>query len=121
MLQNRIESFLLKIGVAPNLSGFRACAYAIDMIIRDPDVMGKITARLYPEVGKKMGKTAAQIERNIRHAAVSIFDHQDYEAIVDMLGGINPNTKKGKFTNSQFLGLCAVKIAAEYAKEKGHG
>lgn len=113
MLQQRIEKLLLKLGIAPNLDGFRACVYGIEMIVRDESVMQKITGRLYPEVAKKMGKTASMVERNIRHAIEQLFNNQEYGLIVDMLGGINPSMNKGKFTNSQFLSLCAYQIKLE--------
>lgn len=113
MLQQRIERFILKLGIAPNLNGFRACVYGIEMIVRDESVLKKITGRLYPEVAKNMGKTASMVERNIRSAIEQLFNNQGYDLVVDMLGGINPSLNKGKFTNSQFLSLCAYQIKLE--------
>ncbi len=108
-MEEKIIKLLLSLGIAPNLKGFRACVYAIELILKDPNVLDKITARLYPEVAKRLRTTAPSAERAIRHAVERMFEYQTYDQIVGTLG-LETNRQKGKYTNSEFLGLCALKL-----------
>ena len=110
MLERKIEKLLLQCGMAPHLNGFQGCVQAIKLIINEPEVMKKVTTRIYPEVAKAIGTTNSAAERSIRFAIYSIFDHCNYEDIIELLGGLQVRIKKGVFTNSEFLSLCAMKI-----------
>lgn len=108
-MEEKIIKLLLSLGMAPNLKGFRASVYAIELLLEDPDILDKITARLYLEVAKRMVTTASRVERAIRHSVEAMFDYQDTEAIIATLG-LPTNLHKGKYTNSEFLSLCALKL-----------
>lgn len=109
MQEKNIVKLLLSLGIPPSLKGFRASVYAVEMILEDPSVLDQVTKRLYPEVAKRMGSTANRVERAIRHAVEAMFDYQDTEEIVETLG-LPTNLRKGKYTNSEFLSLCALKL-----------
>lgn len=111
-MEEKIVNFLLSLGIAPHLKGFRACLYAIELIIKDSDVLDKITGRLYPEVAKRLDTTASRVEREIRHAIKKMFEYQTYDRIIGTLG-LKTNKKSGMYTNSEFLSLCAIKLRKE--------
>ncbi len=108
-MQDKIVKLLLSLGMAPCLKGFRASVYALEMILKDPRVLDQITKRLYPGVAERMGATASCVERSIRNAIERMFEYQEYDHIVGTLG-LETNMHKGKYTNSEFLGLCALKL-----------
>ncbi len=109
MVQEKIEKLLLSLGIPPSLKGFRASVCAIELILNDRSALDQITKRLYPEVAKRLGSTANRVERAIRHAVEVMFDHRDYKNITDTLG-LEVNVHTGKYTNSEFLSLCALKL-----------
>lgn len=108
-MEDKIVKLLLSLGVPPCLKGFRASVYAIEMILKDPSVLDQITKRLYPNIAKRLGSTASCVERQIRTAVDTMFDHHDYENIVGTLG-LDVNMRTGKYTNSEFLSLCTLKL-----------
>ena len=109
MQEKNIVKLLLSLGIPPSLKGFRARVYAVEMILKDPSALDQVTKRIYPEVAKRMGSTANRIERAIRHAVEVMFDYQDTEEIIATLG-LPTNLHKSKYTNSEFLSLCALKL-----------
>lgn len=108
-MEEKITKLLLSLVVPPCLKGFRAIACAVRLILEDPSVLDQITKRLYPEVARELDTTASRVERAIRHAIESMFEYQDTENIIAILG-LPTNLHKGKYVNSVFLGLCALKL-----------
>lgn len=107
--EEKIVNLLLELGIRPVLVGFREIVFALELVLKDWNALDRITKEIYPGVAKRMGKTASQVERGIRTAVTSMFDHQDCERIVQILGMV-PNMYKGKYTNTEFLALCAMKL-----------
>lgn len=108
-MEEKITKLLLSLGVSPCLKGFRAIACAVRLILEDPSVLDQITKRLYPEVARELDTTASRVERATRHAVDVMFDYQDHERIVDILG-LEVNVRSGRYKNSEFLSLCALKL-----------
>ena len=108
-MEEKIVKLLLSLGIPPNLKGFRASVYAIEIILKDPNALDLVTKRIYPEVAKRCGSTASRVERAIRHGVEMMFSHQDYERIVNILG-LEVNVRTGKYTNTEFLSLCAMRL-----------
>ena len=115
-MKERIMKLLLTLGISPCMKGFQAMVCAIEMIMADQDLLNQVSKRLYPEVAEQCNTTVHAAERNIRQAVISMFDHHDHEQIVDVLG-LEVNMHTGKYTNSEFLGLCALKLRMEDMKE----
>lgn len=111
-MEDRIVKLLLSLGIAPSLKGFRASVYAIELGLKEPNVLDRITKQLYPEVAKRLDTTASRVERTIRHAVERMFEYQTYEKIVSTLG-LETNSAKGKYTNSEFISLCVMKLRNE--------
>lgn len=108
-MEDKIVKLLLSLGMAPTSKGFRACVCAIELILEDPEVLDKITKRLYPEVAKRLKMACKSAEHSIRRAVERMFEYQEYDQIVGTLG-LETNRQKGKYTNSEFLSLCAMKL-----------
>lgn len=67
MQDKRIINFLLSSGFKPNLNGFRYLYEAIDMTIKNRNVLPPVTKVVYPTIGEKFNETAGRVERCIRH------------------------------------------------------
>jgi len=102
-----IKSYLLEIGIMPNLAGFRYLTRAIELYRDRRDYYREgITSRLYPDVARWFDTTPPRVERSIRHAIETAYDgglgYKHHAA--DFSSSVN--FKKGKCTNSAFIAIC---------------
>ena len=102
-----IKSYLLELGIMPNLAGFRYLTRAIELYRDRRDYYREgITSRLYPDVARWFDTTPPRVERSIRHAIETAYDGglgcKHHAA--DFSSSIN--FKKGKCTNSAFIAIC---------------
>lgn len=110
-IENRITLLLLKIGIPPHLTGYKALQKAIRIAYNDEKILyGKVTKELYPMISNELGSdvTAAQVERVIRHAIEITFKRRIpvmFENCVDPLSG--------KMTNSEFISRCTEFLRTE--------
>ena len=100
-LERDVTNMIHDIGVPAHIRGYQYLREAIQMSVKDMDMLGSITKTLYPEIAKKYETTPSRVERAIRHA-------------LDALFGYTINTGKGKPTNSEFIALIADKIRLAY-------
>ena len=107
--EDKIVKFLLVLGIKPTHVGFRATVYGLEMILKNWDVLDRITKEIYPDVGKRIGITSSQVERNIRYAIECLFQKQDRERVLRILE-LTPNGSGGRYTNTEFLMACAMKL-----------
>lgn len=75
-MKTDIENFLLKLGISPSTRGFAYMCHAIEIIVSEDMMNGKLTkiTHLYERVAKERGTTRACVERCIRHAVANIDD-----------------------------------------------
>ena len=66
----KIKSVMRKLGIPPDLKGYHYTEKAVIMLNDDFDAgnMPRGTTKIYNEIGKLFGKTAASVERCIRHS-----------------------------------------------------
>lgn len=100
-MRNAIQKMLLGMGVTPDLSGFNLLVEAIQIKATENNVK---TTSVYKRLATE-SDSYANIERKIRHA-ISRVD----KATVEKLFDASIPTKKERFTNEQFIALCALKI-----------
>ena len=103
---------LKQLGVPASIKGYRYLSDAIVHAIRDPEVFGAITKRLYPAIAANNGTTASRVERDIRHAIEHVFDTTDPEVLRHYFGN-TMSMRTGKLTNSQFMAGVAEYIRME--------
>lgn len=105
-----VYQLLIQLGIPSSLCGFHYLKCAVLMAYEQPAVMRKVTARLYPEIGKRFQTTGTRVERGMRHAIEVAWRRGDYE-IQNIVFASSFSAEKGKPTNSEFI--CAV---VEYLK-----
>lgn len=100
--EKRVSEKLRSMGMPASLIGFGYTKTAMMLIAEDEGYLHNITKRLYPTIADKYNTTSTRAERAIRHAIEKTYLDGDIEEITEMLGVAN--YRKGKPTNSEFLG-----------------
>lgn len=65
-MQRMIYELLGGLGMTCNCKGFYYLAYALELVVDNPDRLLLITKWLYPDVARRFKTTPACVERNIR-------------------------------------------------------
>ena len=97
-----ITEVLNNLGMPTNLLGYRYLRFAIQVAVKDPEVLRSITKTLYPAVAREFGTTPSNVERSIRHAIEVAWDRGDIDKLESCFGySIDPN--RGRPTNAEFI------------------
>lgn len=101
---------LRKLGILPNLGGYRYLEYGFRLVKEDPERMAYVTKELYPEIAKKYNTSWLGVEHAIRTAVTSCWLRGNREFLNELAG----YPLREKPTASEFIA-----IVAEYMKEAG--
>ena len=110
-----VQDFLLHVGIAPNIKGFKALTEAVLLAAEEPSVMEAVTKELYPAVAQKVGSTASRAERAIRHAIETCFERGAVEEIMKACK-LYPKLNKGKYSNSEFISAAVLLVRREFCE-----
>ncbi len=114
-LEIRVTEIMHKMGVPAHIKGYMYLREAIIMVIREMELLGAVTRRLYPLVAEKYKTKPSRVERAIRHAIEVTWERGDFEAIKGLFGSAVIR-EKGKPTNSQFIAKIADNLRLERKK-----
>lgn len=112
-LEADVTNIIHEIGVPAHIKGYQYLRDAIILSVKDGEIMGAITKRLYPTIAKKYKTTSSRVERAIRHAIEVAWSRGKMDTIEELFG-YTVSSGKGKPTNSEFVALIADKIRLEY-------
>lgn len=101
-----IADLLLAMGVPAHIRGYQFIQYAVSMVIEEPEVINRVTKRLYPGIAQHFDTTWVKVERSIRHAIEVVWSRGNIEALNDAYG-FTVCTQDKKQTNSAFIALLA--------------
>lgn len=97
-----VSTFLIKIGMFPNLKGFSYLISAVKEVVENPLIIHSITKALYPKVAEKYNTTVVSVERNIRNAIEIACNKGKFYTVANAY--YNGNfTKYEKPTNGEFI------------------
>ena len=108
-LESIVTNILLEIGVPPHISGYSYLREAIILTVNDGEIMRAVTKVLYPTVAKRCHSTAQRVERSIRHAIKTVWEHGDPAALQKYFGQPGSCQRK-KPTNSEFIARIADRL-----------
>lgn len=114
-MRERTEDLLLRLGFAPHLEGFDYIVDAVELVLNDPDVMRKITTRLYPVVGKRHNVNYKSAERAMRTCidkAVTLRGDLISEILL-----LPPRLESGSYSNSEMIALLVKAVKREERNE----
>lgn len=105
-LERTVTEIIQKMGVPPNVKGYRYLRSAVMLATEDMTVLDSITKRLYPTVAMTNQTTPTRVERAIRHAITTAWDRQngDSKFIEDKLH-CKISFDGDKPTNSELIAL----------------
>jgi len=111
-LNVRITEIMHKLGVPAHIKGYLYLREAIDLVIKDVELLGAVTKELYPTVAENFNTTPSRVERAIRHAIEVAWDRGNINALNSYFGS-TVSSSSGKPTNSQFIAKIADKLRLE--------
>jgi len=113
-LRNVVGLYLQKIGIPPNIFGYKYIKEGIVMALENPTMIDKITKTFYPEIANKFSVNSYNVERAIRHAIEMCYKRGDQALLEEIFKGWI-SEKRGKPSNAEFLACIFEKISREVA------
>ncbi|MFP4020538.1 MAG: sporulation transcription factor Spo0A [Halanaerobium sp.] len=106
-----ITNVIEELGIPAHIKGYRYVRQAIEMVIKDMDLLSAVTKELYPQIAEEFDSTSSRVERAIRHAIDVAWQRGNQEALKKYFkNNVNENVKP---TNSQFIAKLADKIMVD--------
>ena len=106
-IETQVTTIIKQLGVPIQLDGHQYLCTAIIMIIRDSEVIGRVTKILYPSVAKIYNTTPSIVERCIREVIAETFETGNFEMLNEFFGHIRYRNTKGIPSNSEFIAQIA--------------
>lgn len=111
-MRNLIITYLKELGIPAQMKGYYYLKEAIEMEIKDPLLVEKMTTKLYPDIAKVWETTPSRVERAIRHSIEVAFSRCDPKILeAYFMNTIDP--MKGKPTNGEFIANVAEMVRME--------
>lgn len=111
-LEEKITDIFLLIGIPAHIKGYHFLRQAIMMVVKDGNVINRITKELYPGIAKEFETSSSKVERAIRHAIDVAWNRGKVENI-NQLFGYEVYDENDKPTNGEFIALLADKLAMD--------
>ncbi|MFW6266753.1 MAG: sporulation transcription factor Spo0A [Halanaerobium sp.] len=106
-----ITEIIQELGIPAHIKGYRYVRKAVELVIKDMDLLGAVTKELYPQIAEEFDSTPSRVERAIRHAIDVVWQRGNQEALEKHFkNNINENVKP---TNSQFIARLADTIMVD--------
>lgn len=105
-----ITHIIQELGLPAHIKGYRYTRKAVEMVIKDFDLLSAITKELYPKVAEYYESTPSRVERAIRHAIDVAWQRGSQNAVAKYFYNLDDDSKP---TNSQFIARIADKIMVD--------
>ena len=99
---NKVADFFMKVGLYANLSGYNLLLSAVKYSLNAPEMLLKITTKLYPKLAETYHMTVKAVERDIRRAIETTFIKGKILDVANKYYGANFSANE-KPTNSEFI------------------
>ena len=108
-LEIEITNIMHRLGVPAHIKGYIFIREAIQMVLKDMELLGAVTKELYPSIARLYETTPSRVERAIRHA-IGVASLRGEVEISNKLFGYSFNNGKTKPTNSEFIAVVAENL-----------
>ena len=98
---NRTDKLLVRLGILPNLIGYKYLRYGFALLKDDPERIQYVTKDLYPAIAHYYGTSWVSVEHAIRTAVTVCWERGNKELLVEMAG----YSLKSKPTVSEFMAI----------------
>ncbi len=109
-----ITDTLHYIGVPTHLLGYSCIKSGIELVLKNPQIIYKVTTQLYPEIARTQNSTARRTERAIRTAVEITWDKGNICALKEIFPYNFENYKKP--SSSEFIATVCDYIRSKYKK-----
>ena len=110
-----ITNLLHSLGIPSHIKGYNYIRDGIQMVIKDSNLMGSMTKKIYPGIALNYDTTSSRVERAIRHAIEVSWNRGNWDLMEEIFGH-SVDIDKAKPTNSEFIVTLADKLRLEYVK-----
>lgn len=111
-MSTKTTTLMRKLGIKPNLLGWRYIQSAVGIVIDDPMAIDSVTKHIYPAIARIHGVTITGVERAIRHSIKCAFSHAPINVLSAVFGN-SVDVYRGHATNSEFIAAIAQVVAHE--------
>ncbi|MBC8062099.1 MAG: sporulation transcription factor Spo0A [Clostridiaceae bacterium] len=108
-LEVKITDIMHQLGVPAHIKGYKFLREAIQMVVKDVDLLSAVTKELYPSIAIKNNTTPSRVERAIRHGIEVASSRGDVDIIYNLFG-YRISGGKAKPTNSEFIAMISDKL-----------
>lgn len=110
--EQAVSLVIREMGIPTHLKGYRYLKEAILLVMKETDLLSRITKELYPTVARNHSTTASRVERAIRHAIELAWNRGNQE-VLDQVFAKSGHREKGKPTNSEFIAIVADRLRTD--------
>ena len=104
-----ITNLLHSLGIPSHIKGYNYIRDGIQMVIKDSNLMGSMTKKIYPGIASNYDTTSSRVERAIRHAIEVSWMRGDYNLMEEIFGN-SIDFDRSKATNSEFIATLADRL-----------
>lgn len=104
MHREKTKCLLRDFEIDRSYQGFYYCVYSMDLTLKRPESLSRITKELYPEIAKKYNTSCGCVERDIRTVAEIIWKKGGKSYFHNLTGMVIPDERP---SNAKFLVLLA--------------
>jgi len=108
-IEAEVTQLIRELGVPPHLKGYQYMREAIIMCVKDMDVIGQMTKKLYPNIATKFNTLPTRVERAIRHAIEVAWSRGNLDTL-NKFFGYTIDVDKGKPTNGEYIAMLADRV-----------
>lgn len=117
-LEIRVTDILRDLGVPAHILGYQFTRRAIIMYYDDPKKMSQITKVLYPTLANGYQTTSSRVERAIRYAVETSWQHGNIDTLRKYFGNSINAYHTGQPTNAEFIATLADFLRIEELSSK---
>lgn len=111
-IDEKLSNIFIRVGIPPHIKGYQYLRVAVKLAVNDPDMVNKMTKKLYPTVAEYFNSSPSKVERAIRHAIEVAWSKGKIENI-NTIFGIKIYGKEDKPTNGELIALVADKVSID--------
>ena len=109
-VDEQITNLFLTLGIPAHIKGYQYLREAVRMVIKDHDVINRITKELYPGIARRFDTSASKVERAMRRAIEVAWTRGRLDTVNQMYV-YKVFKREDKPTDGEFIALVSDKIA----------